>query len=145
MDIYDTAAVQKVWQRVGLTSPESDCAQLLALITRKSAAQQSYCALSSRGKTYQCLARQTARQIKKLQAIYFVLTGKTAPHPCPRREPVCFTPCFLRQLIENAQADARRLRELAQQFTAYRSPLLCMAQEDDRAAQVLLTCLAGRL
>lgn len=145
MDIYDTASVQKVWQRVGLTSGKPESCPLSGLITHKQSAQQIYCSLAHCSSNFRCLAQQTAEQLQKLQAIHFMQTGKAAHRACPRREPVRCTPCFLRQLIENTQADARMLRELAQQMEAYRSPLLCMAAADDRAAQVLLTELARRM
>lgn len=123
MDLSDSAAVQRIWQRVGLAPTASapgaapsmlgkpdalpDC--LPQWIAAEQAAcrrcqAMARCAGAQTAKTLCCLARQSADHARQLQAVYYVLTGQHCPCTAAPVGPVCCGPAPLRQAIQAAQA-----------------------------------------
>ena len=127
MDLSDSAAVQRIWQRVGLTpqpgtpsatpsapsitpgTPDAlpDCLpQWIAAeqVSCRRCQAMARCAGAQEAKTLCCLARRSADHVRQLQAVYYVLTGQCC---CPDAAPtdsLCCGPAQLRQTIQAAQA-----------------------------------------
>ena len=122
MDLSDSAAVQRIWQRVGLTpqpgtpsatpsapsitpgTPDAlpDCLpQWIAAeqVSCRRCQAMARCAGAQEAKTLCCLARRSADHARQLQAVYYVLTGQCC---CPDAAPtdsLCCGPAQLRQTI----------------------------------------------
>ena len=112
MDLSDSAAVQRIWQRVGLTpqpgtpsatpsapsitpgTPDAlpDCLPQWIAAEQASCRRcqaMARCARTQEAKTLCCLARRSADHARQLQAVYYVLTGQcccpdAAPTNCAR-------------------------------------------------------------
>lgn len=127
MDLSDSAAVQRIWQRVGLTpqpgtpsatpsapsitpgTPDAlpDCLpQWIAAeqVSCRRCQAMARCAGVQTAKTLCCLARQSADHARQLQAVYYVLTGQYCQRAAAPVGPVCCGPAPLRQAIQAAQA-----------------------------------------
>lgn len=116
MDLSDSAAVQRIWQRVGLTpqpgtpgTPDAlpDC--LPQWIAAEQAAcrrcqAMARCAGAQEAKTLCCLARRSADHARQLQAVYYVLTGRYCQAAPTFSGPLCCSSALLRQAIQAAQA-----------------------------------------
>lgn len=147
MDLSDSAAVQRIWQRVGLTpqpgppsatpsapsitpgTPDAlpDCLpQWIAAeqVSCRRCQAMARCAGAQEAKMLCCLARRSADHARQLQAVYYVLTGQCC---CPDAAPtdsLCCGPAQLRQTIQAAQAaQAAYLRHIGGPYGAVFSRL----------------------
>lgn len=156
MDVYDTLAVQKVWQRVGLAQKEKTCQGTLTgellqkLIAQEWADCRTYHALaaSAQGCTAAALRRisqQEADHARQLQAVYFILTGKQAPRCCAARKKLCCNIAILRQRVGDEQEGAQTYHQIADQAGPYAMLFSCLARDEESHAAVLLRLLACRM
>lgn len=118
MDLSDSAAVQRIWQRVGLAPTAGAPGAAPSMLGKPDAlpdclpqwiaAEQTACrrcqamarcAGVQTAKTLCCLARQSADHARQLQAVYYVLTGQYC-----QRAAAPVGPAPLRQAIQAAQA-----------------------------------------
>lgn len=143
MDIYDTEAVQRVWQRVGITPAQAPETQTLpALIRQEQTLCRSYRALTGREPVFTCLAGQAAEHVRQLQAVYYVQTGQRTDRSCPERQRLCLTPELLRQLLGQCQALANAYQ---QENWGYPELFDRLAGEQERHGRILLQLLAKRM
>ena len=135
MDVYDTAAVQKIWQRVGLTAEEEDTG-VQTLLRTEWELMALWQALPGvcRGNGH--------RRAAKLRAIHYMQTGQPALRSCPKPGQMRLSPQMLRQQIEKLQQLSRDYRQKARQLPAYQTLFLQFADETEREAAYMLDRLA---
>lgn len=163
MDLSDSAAVQRIWQRVGLTpqpgtpsatpsapsitpgTPDAlpDCLpQWIAAeqVSCRRCQAMARCAGAQEAKTLCCLARRSADHARQLQAVYYVLTGRYCQAAPTFSGPLCCSSALLRQAIQAAQAaQAAYLRHIGGPYGAVFSRL---AQAKAAQTDALLRLLA---
>lgn len=145
MDIYNTAEVQKVWQRVGIAAaPEPAQQELLQLIRQEQELCCQYRYFACRIPVFRCMAKQAAEHVRKLRAVYFVLTGEQATVPGHPAERPCLDAAFLRRKLAQLSAIAQAYRQAVSAW-GYGDVFSQLACEQERHSQILLNLLACRL
>lgn len=143
MDIYDTAAVQKIWQRVGLVSPdlfrqgEND----LLSILRQEQALVMFLQKLRRGQEckFSC---QAAERAAILRAIYYVRTGQTVSRSCPVHRQGGVSAESLRQNIQASQSLRQCYRQAAQSAEDHHDLFVQWAEQVADCASYLLKRLS---
>lgn len=143
MDIYDTAAVQKIWQRVGLASPElfrQGENDLLSII-RQEQELVMFLQKLRRGQEGKFFC-QAAERAAILRAIYYVRTGQTISRSCPVHRQGGVSAESLRQTIQTARSLALCYRQAAQSTQDHRDLFMQWAEQTAACASYLLKRLS---
>lgn len=154
MDLNDTQAVQKVWNRVcpqeqGPTTGSGcnlDLARVQTALEQARNDSAVYADLACRWRAQSSclrqLAAQKAEQARQLQAMYYVCSGQCVCRPCRRPAPADCIQELLRQHITQEQGCAATLRQMAQCAAPYACLLEQLARQSDQIACRLLQLLA---
>lgn len=151
MDIYDTAAVQTIWERVRRSaSPETLEETLAEWIACELADCEAYRALAKCGfsAVFRALANDEACHARKLSALYFLLTG-CRPAVCPAaKEDACLRSAVRSRFAQELKG-AEAYRAAAAQWPAHAALFCALANDEARHACRLreiaerLVCAAG--
>ena len=137
MDIYDTAAVQTIWERVRRSAaPETLEETLAEWIARELADCETYRALAKCGfpAVFRALANEEACHERKLSALYFLLTG-CRPAVCPAaKEDTSCMGSAVRSRFAQEQKGAEVYRAAAAQWPAHAALFCALANDETRHA-----------
>ena len=148
----------EVWSRVMAASAEAPCCtpkkesmsltcrQVMELLERELMDACTYRTLAMRVKkpvrqTLLCLQREEMRHYRKLEAVYYLMTGK---RPCPDRPKAPCVACTneeLRKRYEEEVEGAATYHKLAECAGSFASVFHCLGCEEERHAQTILHLL----
>ena len=140
MDVYDSTAVRKIWQRVGLTSEACGADPILPLIRSEWDLAAAVHAVP--GPVWASVSRQAFRRAAKLRAIHYMQTGQPVPRSCPKPERARMSPQLLRGTIGQLQRLTQNYHQTAAALPDYQNLLAAFAVETEAAARLLLGYLA---
>lgn len=146
-----------VWERVMAASAECpapvkqqrqaglQAQQVMELLEQELADACTYRMLAARmgkqGRPLLRLAQEEQGHSRKLEAIYYLLTGQRASPQRPKAPCVACTNEELRRRYQEEVASAARYHELAEQAGSFAPELHCMGQEEERHSCVILQLL----
>ena len=148
----------EVWNRVLSASAEAPCCapkkeqmnltcqQVMELLEQELMDACTYKVLAMRVKksirqTLMCLAQEERRHYRKLEAVYYLMTGK---RPCPDRPKAPCVACTneeLRKRYEEEVRGAAVYHGLANCAGSFESVFHCLGHEEERHAQTILNLL----
>lgn len=151
MDIYDSAAVQKVWDRV-LNTPqagEPDEATLTDWIAGEQASYRTYRAMANRAGRFapqlRAIAADESVHARRLGALYFLLFGRKPQIFSGAAETARSFGAALRTAYAGELSVCRTYREAAKHWGEHAALLNALADDEERHARVLQTVTAGFL
>lgn len=149
---------QEVWNRVMAASAEAPCCprpkeqmkltcqQVMELLEDELADACTYRTLAMRVKksvrqTLLQLAMEEQEHYRKLEAVYYIMTGR---RPCPDRPKAPCVACTneeLRKRYEGEIAGAERYHHLAECAGSFAPVFHCLGHSEERHAQMVLNLL----
>lgn len=148
MDIYDSEAVQKVWQRVlqkpGTEIPETALEDWIASCM---GARRSYLAMAGQsrrlGRLFRTMAAEEAAHIRKLQGLRWLLYGRRDQIFSGSAEGKRDFHAALRSRYEAEQAAVREYRTAAQRYPQQEALFLTLAEDAERHCRLLQRAAEG--
>lgn len=142
MDPYDTAAVQRVWQRVRRSAAESpagsDAAVLAELIQHELAARQGYERMLRHAGRHGPLLRQMAMQerehARQLRGLFFLLFGARPRVEAPPVQGAMPFAQSLRMAHGEELESAARYRQAAERWPEHRDFFLDLSRQEQQHA-----------
>ncbi len=148
----------EIWNRVMTASAESPCMpkskpqdcltaeQVMELLVGEQADACTYRTLAGRVKgslrqQLLQLAQEEQGHYRKLEAVYYLMTGE---RPCPDRPKVPCISCTneeLRRRYEGEVEGARRYHCLAESAGSFESVMHCLGHDEERHSRVILQLL----
>lgn len=148
----------EVWNRVMAASAESPCMpkakpqdcltaeQVMELLEAEQAAACTYRVLAARVKgevrrQLQQLSREEQGHYRKLEAVYYLMTGR---RPCPDRPKAPCVACTneeLRRRYEGEVEDARKYHCLAEKAGSFAQVFHSLGHDEERHSRVILHLL----